>query len=378
MPITDLATEFPLDGELIYLNHAGVSPWSVRTVAAVNSFAAENCHSGSLRYSDWLQLESGLRRRLATLLNAPSADDIALLKSTSEALSVVAYGLQWQQHENVVISNQEFPSNRIVWESLAKYGVQVKAVDLYEAESPEDALFAACDAKTRVIAISAVQYASGLKMDLERIGRFCRSNGILFCIDAIQQIGALPLDVQACQADFVMADGHKWMLGPEGLTVFYCRMELRPTLSLNQYGWHMVEDHGNFERLDWEPASSSRRFECGSSNMLAIHALSASLSLLEELGMDEVSRLVINNALYLIDIIRNTQDLKVYSPEKPGRLAGIVTFRHTKVEGIKLYRYLADNGVICALRAGGIRFSPHFYTPRKKLDEAMELVLGYG
>ena len=126
-------------------------------------------------------------------------------------------------------------------------------------------------------------------------------------MDAIQSIGVKPFDVQACQADFVMADGHKWMLGPEGLAVFYCRREWIPRLTLRQFGWHMVEALGDYDRKDWRPAASARRFECGSPNMLGVHALHASLGLLLEVGVDQVSRLVSSKVSYLIDILINRE-----------------------------------------------------------------------
>jgi len=237
---------FPHLEAMIHLNHAAVAPWPAVARDAVQQFADENARLSSTHYPAWLKVEHNLRKNLATLINAPSPDDIALVKNTSEALSFVAYGLDWEVGHNIVSSDQEFPSNRIVWESLEQFGVEFRETDLNSAATPEDALFARCDQNTRMITISSIQYASGLRMDLARIGQFCREHGILFCVDAIQSIGAVQFDVQAIRADFVMADGHKWMLGPEGLGVFYCRPEVRDKLKLTQYGWHMVDPLGNY------------------------------------------------------------------------------------------------------------------------------------
>lgn len=367
--------EFLLEEGLIYLNHAAVAPWPRRTAEAVRRFAEDNLYRGSRNYPQWLETESRLRERLARLINAPSTRDIALLKSTSEGLSVVAYGLDWRAGDNLVIPDQEFPSNRIVWESLSPLGVEVRSVDLQAGESPEAALLGAMDERTRLLSVSAVQYASGLRLDLRTLGRFCLRNGVLFCVDAIQWLGALPFDVQAVQADFVVADGHKWMLGPEGLALFYCSPDLREQLRLHQFGWHMIEDPGDFDRPDWQPATSARRFECGSPNLLGAHALEASLSLLEDTGFDEVARLVLRNTSYLIESIENSPNLELLTPAADGRHAGIVTFRHRHVEPAALHHHLTAAGVQCAQRGGGIRFSPHFYTPRAHLERALELVL---
>jgi cysteine desulfurase/selenocysteine lyase len=366
--------EFRLADDICYLNHAAVAPWPQRTVDAVQRFAAENGRVGSQHYERWLQTEQQLREQLRQLLNAGSSDEIALLKNTSEALSVVAYGLDWCAGDELVISDQEFPSNRIVWESLAPSGIKVVQVDMRSSSSPEQALLAAITSKTRLLSVSSVQYASGLVLDLEVLGAECRRRGVIFCVDAIQSIGVKPFDVQACQADFVMADGHKWMLGPEGLAVFYCRREWIPRLALRQFGWHMVEAVGDYDRKDWQPAESARRFECGSPNMLGVHALHASLGLLLEVGVDQVSESVSSKVRYLIDLLCEVS-ADIVSPTEPVRRAGIVTFRLPGVASDALFRHLQAHGVICALRGGGIRFSPHFYTPRPVLERAVELAL---
>ena len=372
-----IKTEFNLSDELMYLNHAAVAPWPERTKQAVCDFASENAHFGSKNYLKWVEHESELRSMLATLINAPSSNDIALLKSTSEALSVVAHGLDWNAGDNVVISDQEFPSNRIVWESLSSYGVELNQVDLSSAKSPEVALINACDDHTRLLAISSVQYATGLRMDLPMLGEFCRQHQIFFCIDAIQSIGALQFDVQQYKADFVMADGHKWMLGPEGLALFYCRAELREQVKLHQYGWHMVEHAHDFTRTDWEPAKSARRFECGSPNMLGVHALRASISLLLEVGMSSVEQNLLERTEFVFNEINRSDNLQLVSQTEAGRFAGISTFSHNSADPELLYRWLMSKGVMCAPRGGGIRFSPHFYTPLSTIKSAVHLADNY-
>lgn len=371
MPYSD-KQQFPHLAEVIHLNHAAVAPWPAVARDAVIQFANENARLGSSHYPAWLKREHQLRKGLATLINAPSTDDIALVKNTSEALSFVAYGLEWEVGHNVVSSDQEFPSNRIVWESLEQQGVEFREADLSSEATPEDALFAKCDQNTRLLTISSIQYATGLRMDLERIGQYCRDNGILFCVDAIQSIGAVQLDVQAIQADFVMADGHKWMLGPEGLGVFYCRPEIREKLKLTQYGWHMVDPLGNYSVKQWKVAKTARRFECGSPNMIAIHALHASIKLLLETGMDEVEATVLENSRYLCERLDEINGIVLHTNTEPGRFGGIVNFSCKDNDG--LFQALDKHGVFCALRGGGIRFSPHFYTPKSQLDKALAVV----
>ena len=368
----DFSAEFPQDPDTLYLNHAAVAPWPARSRDAVSRFAEENARHGARHYPQWLATEQRLREQLASLIHAASADDIALLKNTSEGLSVVAGGLPWQSGDRVLISDQEFPSNRIPWQALAAQGVIVSEVSL-DGPDPEETLIAAMDDSVRLLAISAVQYGTGLKLDMARLGAACRARNILFCVDAIQAIGALPVDVQIWQADFVVADGHKWMLGPEGLALFWCRPELRPRLTLHQYGWHMIEHAGDYSRPDWQPARSARRFECGSPNLLCAHALSASLSLLLEVGMDQVSELLQSRVQRLQDGLL-ARGMVLLSPPQPDRRAGIVTFRSPRQDSDSLFQRLRDAGVVCAPRGGGIRFSPHFYTQDHVIDRALALL----
>lgn len=365
--------EFPQDPAICYLNHAAVAPWPKRAAEAVKAFACENLHQGARDYPRWVQLEHRLRGQLQTLLNAPGKGDIALVKNTSEALSFVAMGLDWTEGDEVLISDEEFPSDRIPWEALAPRGVRLRQVSLNGAD-PEGALIEAMGPATRLLSISSVQYASGLRMDLARLGRACRERGILFCVDAIQSLGAIELDVQAIHCDFAMADGHKWLLGPEGLGVFYCRREVRDRLHLTQFGWHMVEALGDYDRADWMPASTARRFEPGSPNTLAQHALSASLELLLEVGLGRIQEALQQRTAYLIQSIGALPGARLLSPATPERRAGIVTFSFAGIDSQWLYQRLMQAGVVCAARGGGVRWSPHFYTSQEVLDRALGIL----
>ncbi|TBW56067.1 aminotransferase class V-fold PLP-dependent enzyme [Marinobacter halodurans] len=366
----DLDREFKLDPDISYLNHAAVAPWPARATDAVARFARENAERGAQHYPRWMEVEGQLRENLAQLLNAPSADDIALVKNTSEALSFVAYGLSWSPGDEIIISDQEFPSNSIVWESLADQGVKVRKVSLNGPDCEAD-IIAAFNERTRLLSISSVQYGTGLRVDLERLGQACRDANVLFCVDAIQSLGALPMDVQAAQIDFTMADGHKWLLGPEGLGVFYVRPELRDQLRLSEYGWHMVDKRGNFDQKSWRIAPSAVRFECGSPNSLAAHALEASTALLLEYGMDRVQAQLFNKVDVLAEALRQIPKLEILSPLDERRRSGILTFRIDGQDSQDLYKALMDERVICANRGGGVRFSPHFYTTESMMGQAV-------
>ena len=362
--------EFSLATDIFYLNHAAISPWPKRTREAVCQFAKENSAYGASHYTKWQAQEQKLKKQLQRLINAHSADEIALLKNTSEALSVIAEGIDWQVGENIVSSDEEFPSNRIPWQ--AQEGVEFKEVKL--GQTPEKNLMQACDNNTRLLTISAVQYGSGTRLNLKKLGAFCCQKDILFCVDAIQSLGVYPFDVKEINADFVVADGHKWMLGPEGLALFYCRQEILPILKLHQYGWHMIEQIGDYDNKHWCPAHSARRFECGSPNMLGVYALSASLSLLEQIGQQKISRIVNKKTSLIINLISNINDIYILSPTDTSYQSGIITFKIKGVDMPVLHRKLMKNKVICALRGGGIRFSPHFYTSDDIIYKSVEVL----
>ncbi|MFY1664312.1 aminotransferase class V-fold PLP-dependent enzyme [Pseudomonas sp. Pseu.R1] len=365
--------EFAQATDLRYLNHAAVGPWPKRTAIAIQNFAEENVLRGARDYPDWMKVEQRLRGRLARLMNAPSTDDIALVKNTSEALSFVAFGLDWKSGDNVVISDEEFPSNRVVWEALKPQGVEVIQVSL-KGNDPEGALLAACDPRTRLLSISSVQFATGTRLDIERLGHGCKQRHVLFCIDAIQHIGALPFDVQASQCDFAMADGHKWMCSPEGLGVFYCRAELRPQLKLHEFGWHMLEHSGDYGRNEWQPAASAQRFECGSPNTLGAMALDASLSLLEEVGMDAVGKAVIERVTWLEQGLSTITGVRLHSSGETARRSGIFTFSLDGKPSAQVWQQLMQQQVVCLPRGPGIRFSPHFYTQSRVIEETLAIV----
>lgn len=365
---------FQLDKDIIHLNHAAVAPWPVATRDAVIAFAEENARFGSQRYDLWLQTEQQLKQKLASLINASSTDEIAILKNTSEGLSLIAQGLDFNAGDNIVIPAEEFPSNRVVWTALAAQGVEIRQIPVQDIDRPEHTLIEAMDENTRLLSCSSVQYARGLRLDLTIIGNACKQNDTLFCVDAIQSLGAIGFDVESCHADFVVADGHKWMCGPEGTALFYCRKDRLDTLRLMQYGWHMLENAFDFSQQQMQIANSAQRFECGSSNMMGIAALNASLGLLLDIGIENIQHRLLENTDYLFEQLTSLPDIKILTPTEKGKYAGIVTFQKRTADNENIYRHLQTNNVLCACRGDGIRFSPHFYTERQRIDKALELV----
>jgi len=373
MQDTLLQQPFQLDENIIHLNHAAVGPWPMATRDTLYQFAEENVRLGSQRYANWIETEALLRSQLKQLINADSTDEIAILKNTSEGLSVIAQGINWSAGDNIIIPAGEFPSNRIVWQALAEQGVETRLINIDDTDCAEKHLIAAMDANTKLVSCSSVQYASGLMLDLAIVGKACREHNSLFCVDAIQSLGAIQFDVNAVQADFVVADGHKWLCAPEGTALFYCRQNVMSQLQLKQHGWRMVDNPLDFKQTDWQPAKTAQRFECGSPNMMGIAALSCSLGLLLDIGLEKVETQVLTNTQYLFEQLSTLENIEILTNQTTGKYAGIVTFQRTDVDNERLYEYLQNNGVICALR-GGIRFSPHFHTSMQTIDSAIDYV----
>jgi len=370
----NIADQFPVNQQCFYLNHAAVAPWPRCTSDAVQAFAEENCQSGAQGYLTWLKKEQQLRTKLAQLVGSHNQECVALVKNTSEALSFVAYGLDWQAGDIIVISDDEFPSNRIVWESLAqKFGVIIQQVHI-SAENPEAEILEAINSATlkpKLISVSAVQYASGIKLDLAKLGNACKENDVLFCVDAIQAVGAMEFKCDEWHIDFAMADGHKWMLGPEGLGFFFVKQQHIKQLNLYQYGWHMIKGAGDFSIKNWQPADTAQRFECGSPNMLAGYALEASTDLLLTVGLDNVARAIEDNHAFLQQQLQ-ALGAEILSPLNSQQRAGIITFKFEGIDSAWLYQQLMNKDVVCANRGGGVRFSPHFHTTKECMEGAIK------
>ncbi len=339
-------------------------------------FARENTQAGPRNYRDWIAREKNLRLRVATFIGAHSGEDIALLKNTTEGICTVAFGYPWQAGDNVVIPEGEFPSNRLPWLAQEKHGIEIREVDLRGPDEPEDALIASIDEGTRILAVSSVQYSDGLRLNLGKLGAACRETETFFFVDAIQHLGALSMNAEECHIDCLAADAHKWMLGPEGIAIFYCREPLRSKLELNQVGWHMYDNPWIFERPDWSPSSSAKRFEAGTPNTIGQVALSACLDLFQELGTRKIENAVLRNSEMLLRGLSDLPGVELRSSGERKRLSGIVSFEIRNRNLREVYGRMTRAGVDCALRGGSLRLSPHFYQDEQVMEKLLEIVEG--
>ncbi len=368
----DIAAEFPSLERWTYVNHAAVSPWPSRTRRAVERFAAWNHQDGPANFKDWVANEQALRERVARLLNAASdGSDIALVPNTTEGVNLVARGLDWRTGDNLVTAAEEFPTNRMAWEALEATGVDLRIVDLRASDDPEAGLLAAMDERTRVLAVSSVRWTDGFRLDLGRLGAACRPAGVLFFVDAIQQFGALPIDVEAEQIDCLAAGGHKWQMAPEGLGVFYCRQEWRERLEPLKRGWRMLERPFSFDEADRPVHRGGARFEPGTPNTLGQFALNASLSLQEDWGQAWIEARILANTRRLLQGLGPLRGYESVTDASPDRWSGIVSVLPKTGSARAIVAALAERQVVAIPRGEWIRLSPHAYQAQTTTDQVL-------
>lgn len=363
---------FPVTSNLIYLNTAAVGPLSVLAADAIIRQTIDQRDVGALHWRDWYREYDRLRESAARLIGATPAE-IAILKNTSEGLSFVAEGVRWREGENVVTTDLEFPSNSTPWRRLDRHGVETRVVRSRDgAYEPAD-VEALIDERTRLVSVSSVAFHNGFAADLEAIGDICARRGVLFCVDAIQSVGVLPMDVRSAKIDFLCADGHKWMCGPEGAAIFFVAKEKLDRLDVLESGWTNFERRGRFIDCPVDLLPDSRRFEAGSLPTINIFGLRAAIDLILDTGIDNIRDYVLGLATRFAERLEEI-GWRVATP-RPIR-SGIVGAIPPGVEPtlLRWHRTLEENGVICAPREGLLRFSPHLFNEDAEIDRVIELL----
>lgn len=365
---------FPVTKNLVYFNHAALGPLSTRASEAMEKFVRDQRDFGALHWKEWYAEYVHLRTSAAKLIGA-DAGEIAILKNTSEGLSFVAEGFRWQAGDNVVNTDLEFPSNSTPWRKLDRRGVEVRVARSHDGAFTVDDIERCIDDRTRIVTVSAVAFHNGFAADLDAIGELCAARNVLFCVDAIQAVGVLPIDVKRSKIAFLAADGHKWMCASEGAAIFYVAAEHRDKLEVLEHGWTNIERKGKFIDCPIELLPDARRFEAGSLNSSGIYGLRAAIDLLLEIGIADISEETTRIAALLADRLDDI-GFRVVTP-RPIR-SGIVGAIPPSGDPtlLKWHRLLEENGVVCAPREGMLRFSPHFYNTESEVDHIVGVLRG--
>lgn len=363
-------SEFPVTDRWAYFDHAAVAPLPRRSGDALRAWTDEQERNGVVNWLDWERKLEATRGRIARLLNA-EADEIAFVGSTTQGIGLVAEGFPWRVGDSVVTAAEEYPSNIYPWMNLASRGVGLRTVPSREGRVWVEDLAAAIDHTTRILTISHVEFASGFRNDLDTLAGLCRERGVALFVDAIQGLGPLTIDVKRTPIDFLAADGHKWLLGPEGAGLLFVRREWIERLRPLGVGWHSVVTPYTAPGIDFTLKSSAQRWEGGTFNMPGLQAFGASLELLMELGPEAVSSRILDRAERVRESAR-AAGWRVYGSSRPADLSGIVALERPGTDPDRFARELRGRGIALASRRGRIRVSPHVYNDDDDLGRLAE------
>lgn len=365
---------FPISSEMDFFNHAGVAPISGPAADALRDYAQQASHAAYTK-AGWYKRARRVKQAAARLIGARGEHEIAFIPNTTTGLAQVAMGIDWLPGDNVVITGVEYPANRYPWVDAArKFGIElIEVPQLPDGRIDAEDVAHAITNRTRVVSISHVQYASGHRVDLKPISDMVHQVGGYLCVDAIQSVGVLPVDVQAMGIDFLSADSHKWMLGPEGCGIFYCHEDLSPLVQPAVAGWMCMVDAENYGDYRFELLSDARRFEPGSYNIPGILAMGASIDLLLELGIDTVWQRVDMLTSRLCDGLER-KGYQIFTPrDDQDERSGIVIFQPGQAQDLhKIVTDLQKQNIVIVVREGRLRASPHFYNTPDQIDRLVD------
>ncbi len=358
----------------IYFNHASTGPLCDPVLENINKVLFEKSETN---IDEFLGLQAVIKETksdLSELINT-TPDRIAFVDNTTNGINIVAQGIKWKKGDRVLLNDLEFPANVYPFLNLEKAGVQIDFVKSRDGIVTADDVIEMIKPETRLVSISQVQFLTGYRADLEKIGAYCGQKGIIFSVDAIQGLGAVRLDVSKCNIDFLSAGSQKWLLGLQGLGFVFVSKQLQQQLEPKYIGWLSVDDAWNLLHYDLKLKETADCFQGGTLNSIGIYALNASLKFFKSFGFDEIENSVLGNASYLMSELKKIGLQPVLDGQGKNNHAGIVSFKHQSSQ--KIFEKLSKNNVHCAVREGMVRLSPHFYNINEETDRIIELLKGF-
>ncbi len=350
---------FPhIEKGIIYFNHAATGPFSSRVLDVMQEYFKTRSEDKIDDYPSFVQITEETRELLGNAINADK-ERIAFADNTTNGLNLLAQGLQWKPGDELILNDLEFPANIYPFMNLVKKGVKIVMVKSHDGIVSAEDIIEKFTSKTKLVSVSMVQFLTGYRIDLEKLGKACRAEGIVLSVDAIQGLGALKLNVEKCGIDFVSCGTQKWMLGMQGLSIIYITENLQQKIDPVYVGWLGVNDGWNLLDYNLTLKSSAERFQPGSLNSAGIYALNASLKLFRDFGIDEVEKQVISNSGHLISELQRIGINPYLSELDQKYLSGIISFRHP--DAYSILEVLQDKKIELAVREGIVRISPHFY-----------------
>jgi cysteine desulfurase / selenocysteine lyase len=372
MEKSEVRSYFPyLKNGKIYMNHAAISPLSSLVVQRVNEFLLERSETNIENYLTVIDTTTKLKGKLGALLNT-DPDRLAFVDNTSNGLNILAQGMNWKAGDRIILNDIEFPSNVYPFLNLKPLGVEIDFVKSKDGIVSAEDVIAMIKPSTRLISISQVQFLTGYKVDLEQIGQVCSEKGIVFSVDGIQGVGAVPIDVQKCKIDFLAGGTQKWLMSLMGLAYIYVSEELQEQISPKYVGWTSVEDTWNLLNYDLKLRKSADCFQNGTTSSIGVTAFNASLDLFYMYGFDNVEKDILDNSEYFIKQLDSIGLSPILLGVPREFLSGIVSFRCNNPK--TFYETLNSNGVECALREGIVRLSPHYYNTIEEIDTVIDIL----
>jgi cysteine desulfurase/selenocysteine lyase len=365
--------EFPIREHALYLDHAAVCPLPRPVAEAMRRRITEQEETGQEQHKEWRNNHLSCRH-FGSQLAGCTPEDVSIVRCTSEGLSLVAEGLDWSKGDEVLVGNEEFAANVSPWLALERRGVKVVRFPQPDGRIDPKVVEENMGDRTRLLSVSWVAFHTGWIAPLAQLGRLCRDRSVRCIVDGIQGLGVLPMHLSALGVDAVVADGHKWLLGPEGVGLMATTAELRADLKPIVSGWQNVvlapQDYF-LQRL--EHHEDGRKFEAGAANDIGVAGLAAALDVIATVGRENIQARIETLSRLLTRILL-AHGWDVYSPGSGHPIAGIVAARHPSVAPADVRRRLLERRVVVSVRQGYVRFSPHFYTTRGEL-EALDRIL---
>jgi len=357
---------FPyLKNGIIYFNHASTAPINTEVKKRIDEFVKEKSEFAQDDYCAFKNVADETKTMIGEMING-SGERIAFLDNTTNGIIWLAQGIDWNAGDRIILNDVEFPANVYPFLQLREKGVEIDFIKSTNGIVTAEEIIDAIHPQTKLISISFVQFLSGYRIDLEKIGKVCKEKGIIFSVDSIQGLGAVRLDVGKYNIDFLASGTQKWLLGLQGLAFFYVRKELQDKLKSAPIGWLAVKDAWNLLDFDLTTKETAERFQPGTLNNLGIYAFNSSMKLFKEFGFDEIEEQVLSNSEYFIqELAKIGYESPLLSIQKE-YLSGIVSFRSDNAQ--KIFDHLNQKKIVCSLREGYIRFAPHFYNTKQEID----------
>jgi len=373
--ITKARSYFPyLKKGIIYFNHASTGPLSTKVKEAIDRLLLDKNEGKIDDYNELVQKVNESKQLLAKMLNT-TPSRIAFTENTSSGLSILAQGIKWNKGDGIILNDVEFPSNVYPFMNLQDKGVEIDFVKSENGVVTANDIINTIKPETKLISVSYVQFLSGYRIDLEKLGTVCRKKEIILSVDAIQGLGAINIDIEKCKVNFISCGTQKWLLGMQGMGFIYISKELQDKIDASFVGWLSVENAWDLLDYNYKLKRTANRFQPGTLNTIGVYALNASLKMFDEFGFENIERQILNNSKYFIDRLIDAEFnpvLKDYNKEK---LSGIISLKRDNAGDI--FNYLSKKDIICAVREGYLRFAPHFYNTEKEIDKVVVELKNY-